>query len=35
MMGCRRVNFFFDQLIVKEPGTAQRTPWHQDLPYGP
>ena len=25
--------FFFDQVIVKEPGTEQRTPWHQDQPY--
>ena len=33
IMESRRVNFFFDQLIVKEPGTVQRTPWHQDLPY--
>jgi len=32
-MGSRSVNFFFDQVIVKEPGTVQRTPWHQDLPY--
>ena len=27
------INFFFDQVIVKEPGTEQRTPWHQDQPY--
>jgi ectoine hydroxylase-related dioxygenase (phytanoyl-CoA dioxygenase family) len=26
-------NFFYDQLLVKEPGTAERTPWHQDQPY--
>ena len=33
MMGATRVNFFYDQLLVKEPGTAARTPWHQDQPY--
>ena len=32
-MGATRVNFFYDQLLVKEPGTAERTPWHQDQPY--
>ncbi|WP_425403961.1 phytanoyl-CoA dioxygenase family protein [Hwanghaeella sp.] len=25
--------FFYDQLLVKEGGTAERTPWHQDQPY--
>jgi ectoine hydroxylase-related dioxygenase (phytanoyl-CoA dioxygenase family) len=33
IMGARRVNFFYDQLLVKEPGTRERTPWHQDQPY--
>lgn len=33
VMGATRVNFFYDQLLVKEPGTAARTPWHQDQPY--
>ena len=33
VMGATRVNFFYDQLLVKEPGTAERTPWHQDQPY--
>ena len=32
-MGASRVNFFYDQLLVKEPGTQERTPWHHDLPY--
>lgn len=32
-MGAHRVNFFYDQVLVKEPGTAERTPWHQDQPY--
>ncbi len=33
VMGATRVNFFYDQLLVKEPGTSARTPWHQDQPY--
>jgi len=33
VMRSRRVNFFYDQLLVKEPGTRERTPWHQDQPY--
>jgi ectoine hydroxylase-related dioxygenase (phytanoyl-CoA dioxygenase family) len=35
MMGASRVNFFYDQLLVKEPGTLERTPWHQDQPFVP
>ena len=33
VMSATSVNFFYDQLLVKEPGTAARTPWHQDQPY--
>ncbi len=33
IMQSAKVNFFYDQLLVKEPGTAERTPWHQDQPY--
>jgi ectoine hydroxylase-related dioxygenase (phytanoyl-CoA dioxygenase family) len=33
VMGASRVNFLYDQLLVKEPETAERTPWHQDQPY--
>jgi len=33
VMGAHAVRFFYDQLLVKEPGTAERTPWHQDQPY--
>ena len=33
VMGASRINFLYDQLLVKEPGTAARTPWHQDQPY--
>jgi ectoine hydroxylase-related dioxygenase (phytanoyl-CoA dioxygenase family) len=35
LMGASRVSFFYDQLLVKEPGTAEPTPLHQDLPYWP
>lgn len=28
-----QVRFYHDHVLVKEPGTRQRTPWHQDLPY--
>lgn len=35
LMGSRQVRFFYDQLLVKEPGTARRTPWHHDIPYWP
>ncbi|MEI9995584.1 MAG: phytanoyl-CoA dioxygenase family protein [Rhizomicrobium sp.] len=33
IMRAKRVNFFYDQLLVKEPGTGDKTPWHQDQPY--
>ena len=33
LMGSERVRLFHDHLLVKEAGTAQRTPWHQDQPY--
>jgi ectoine hydroxylase-related dioxygenase (phytanoyl-CoA dioxygenase family) len=33
IMRASRINFFYDQLLVKEPGTGERTPWHQDQPY--
>ncbi|CAN5889035.1 phytanoyl-CoA dioxygenase family protein [soil metagenome] len=35
LMGTHSVDFFYDQLFVKEPGTAHPTPWHQDQPYWP
>ncbi len=28
-----RINFFFDHMFVKEPGTSLPTHWHQDQPY--
>lgn len=33
LMHASKVNFFYDQLLVKEPGTREVTPWHQDQPY--
>jgi ectoine hydroxylase-related dioxygenase (phytanoyl-CoA dioxygenase family) len=33
LMGSRSVRLYHDHVLVKEPGTRQRTPWHQDLPY--
>ena len=28
-----QVRFYHDHVLVKEGGTSQRTPWHQDQPY--
>jgi ectoine hydroxylase-related dioxygenase (phytanoyl-CoA dioxygenase family) len=33
LMGSREVRLFHDHVLVKEPGTSQPTPWHQDQPY--
>ena len=33
LMGGRTVRLFHDHMLVKEPGTLQPTPWHQDQPY--
>jgi ectoine hydroxylase-related dioxygenase (phytanoyl-CoA dioxygenase family) len=33
LMRSRQVRLFHDHMLVKEPGTAQRTAWHQDQPY--
>jgi ectoine hydroxylase-related dioxygenase (phytanoyl-CoA dioxygenase family) len=33
LMGGSTVRLFHDHLLVKEPGTRQATPWHQDQPY--
>lgn len=33
LMGSGRVQLFHDHVLVKEPGTAKPTPWHQDAPY--
>lgn len=33
LMGSRQAQFFHDHVLVKEPGSSQVTPWHQDQPY--
>lgn len=33
LMDTGTVRLYHDHVLVKEPGTTQRTPWHQDLPY--
>jgi len=33
LMGSRRVFVYGDQVLVKPPRTAEKTVWHQDLPY--
>ena len=33
LMGSPTARFYHDHVLVKEAGTRQRTPWHQDLPY--
>ncbi len=33
LMRSRPVRFYHDHVLVKEGGTRQRTPWHQDQPY--
>ena len=35
LMGCKTVRLYHDHLLVKEPGTRETTPWHQDQPYYP
>ena len=32
LMGAGTVRLYHDHVLVKEPGTSQRTPWHQDMP---
>ncbi|MEM8987465.1 MAG: phytanoyl-CoA dioxygenase family protein [Pseudomonadota bacterium] len=32
-MQSKTSRFFYDQLLVKEIGSSDRTPWHQDQPY--
>ena len=33
LMKSATVNFFFDAVFVRSPGTKFETPWHQDEPY--
>ena len=33
LTGSRSIRLYHDHMLTKEPGTRQRTPWHQDQPY--
>lgn len=33
LMQSATVRLYHDHMLTKEPGTRQRTPWHQDQPY--
>lgn len=33
LMGASRVRLFHDHVLVKEAGSTEPTPWHQDQPY--
>ncbi len=33
LLRSRRVRFFHEHVLVKEPGTREVSPWHQDQPY--
>lgn len=35
LMGSRKVNLYHEHVLVKEPGTLEKTPWHHDQPYYP
>jgi len=34
-MESEKINIFFDQWLIKEPGTQTKTPWHHDMTYWP
>ncbi len=33
LMGSAQINFYFDAVFVRSPGSQFATPWHQDEPY--
>ncbi len=35
LMQSKKINIFFDQWLIKEPGTSLKTPWHHDMTYWP
>ena len=35
LMGSKKVNLLFDQLLIKDPGATTRTVWHHDATYWP
>ena len=35
VLASNKINLFFDQWLIKEPGTITKTPWHHDMTYWP
>ena len=35
LMASPKVNLYHEHVLVKEPGTREKTPWHHDQPYYP
>lgn len=35
LMDSPKVNLYHEHVLVKEPGTLEKTPWHHDQPYYP
>ena len=35
LMRLDEVRYFYDQILIKDPGTLARVPWHNDLSYWP
>ena len=35
LMRSKRINFYYDQLFIKPPYCAVRTPWHHDITFWP
>ncbi|HSS64252.1 MAG TPA: phytanoyl-CoA dioxygenase family protein, partial [Gammaproteobacteria bacterium] len=33
LMGSKSARIYHEHVLVKEPGTEERTPWHHDQPY--
>ena len=33
LMKSKKVNIFHEHVLIKEPGSSKKTPWHQDQPY--
>jgi len=33
LMKSKKVNIFHEHVLIKEPGSLKKTPWHQDQPY--
>ena len=33
LMGSQKINIFHEHVLIKEPGSLKKTPWHQDQSY--